>query len=615
MMKRKFFPKKAGAFLISLAITVAGIVPFNTVSTDAAGEYNYAKALQYSMFFYDANMCGTGVDENGLLDWRGDCHVYDAELRLDSQNTNMSDGFISSNRSVLDPDGNGKVDVSGGFHDAGDHVKFGMPEGYAASTVGWGYYEFREQFQATGQAAHAETLLRYFNDYFMKCTFRDSSGNVVAFCYQVGDGDIDHGSWDAPENDTMFRKGWFATAQLPSTDVVTAAAASLAVNYLNFKDTDPQYAAKNLDYAKALFRFAEKNNKQVNDDGPKGYYSSSDWKDDYCWAAAWLYLATEDDHYLEEAFKYHVFESPAWWIHCWNDVRTGVGCILAEINDKYDRNSQEFENWYIRVANQKPYGEVNFWKPVEDLLNNWMNNIPKSGAGYVFLDQWGSARYNTAAQLVALVYDKHNGDSPSKYSNWARSQMDYLLGKNPLNRCYVVGYSSNSVKFPHHRAASGLKDANDSSPHKHVLYGALVGGPDLGDQHIDVTKDYIYNEVAIDYNAAFVGACAGLYRFFGDSSMQIDPSMPSPNVPVPTPTPTPSATPTPVKEVMYGDLNGDKRVNSTDLTMLNRYLLKVIHQFNTSEEAADLNRDGRINSTDVTILKRYLLNRIPSIPI
>ncbi len=128
MMKRKFFPKKAGAFLISLAITVVGIVPFNTVSTDAAGEYNYAKALQYSMFFYDANMCGTGVDENGLLDWRGDCHVYDAELRLDSQNTNMSDGFISSNRSVLDPDGNGKVDVSGGFHDAGDHVKFGMPE-------------------------------------------------------------------------------------------------------------------------------------------------------------------------------------------------------------------------------------------------------------------------------------------------------------------------------------------------------------------------------------------------------------------------------------------------------------------------------------------------------
>jgi len=56
----------------------------------------------------------------------------------------MSDGFISSNRSVLDPDGDGKVDVSGGFHDAGDHVKFGLPQAYAASTVGWGYYEFKD---------------------------------------------------------------------------------------------------------------------------------------------------------------------------------------------------------------------------------------------------------------------------------------------------------------------------------------------------------------------------------------------------------------------------------------------------------------------------------------
>jgi len=123
--------------------------------------------------------------------------------------------------------------------------------------------------------------------------------------------------------------------------------------------------------------------------------------------------------------------------------------------------------------------------------------ITVTPGGYVFLNQWGSARYNTAAQLIALVYDKHHGDTPSKYANWARSQMDYLLGKNPLNRCYVVGYSSNSVKYPHHRAASGLKDANDSSPHKYVLYGALVGGPDASDQHVDRTNDYIYNELPL----------------------------------------------------------------------------------------------------------------------
>jgi len=64
---------------------------------------------------YDANMCGTGVDENGQYNWRGDCHVYDAELPLDSVNTNMSDAFIRENISVLDPDGDGKVDVPAVF--------------------------------------------------------------------------------------------------------------------------------------------------------------------------------------------------------------------------------------------------------------------------------------------------------------------------------------------------------------------------------------------------------------------------------------------------------------------------------------------------------------------
>ena len=42
----------------------------------------------------------------------------------------MSDSFISKYKDILDPDGDGMLDVAGGFHDAGDHVKFGMPQVY-----------------------------------------------------------------------------------------------------------------------------------------------------------------------------------------------------------------------------------------------------------------------------------------------------------------------------------------------------------------------------------------------------------------------------------------------------------------------------------------------------
>lgn len=520
---------KTKAWLSNIFVLALVIIAVSSISANAADvEFNYAKALQYSQFFYDANMCGTDVGENSLYSWRDDCHVYDAELPLDSTNTNMSESFISKYEDVLDPDGDGMLDVSGGFHDAGDHVKFGMPEAYSGSTLGWGFYEFREEYEATGQDEHAKTILRYFNDYFMKSTYLDDSGKVVAFCYQVGDGDIDHAYWNAPEIDEMFRRGWFATEDLPSTDVVAAAAASLAANYMNFKDEDPEYAEENLKYAEALFEFAETQEKGVNDEGPKAYYTSSKWEDDYCWAGAWLYLATQDDHYLDEIFKYYDYYAPSTWTHCWNDVWAGTACLMGQINDLYDKDSEDFEDRYREAANKNPYEEIDFWSQPAKLVENWINGetVTISPGGYAFLNKWGSARYNTATQLVALVYDKHHGDQPSEYSEWAKSQMDYIMGDNPLNRSYIVGYSENSVKYPHHRAASGLTMAEDTGEHKHVLYGALVGGPDASDEHIDTTSDWIYNEVTIDYNAAFVGASAGLYRFFGDSSMEVTPDFP-----------------------------------------------------------------------------------------
>lgn len=92
-----------------------------------------------------------------------------------------------------------------------------------------------------------------------------------------------------------------------------------------------------------------------------------------------------------------------------------------------------------------------------------------------------------------------------------------------MNRAYEVGYDETAAKFPHHRAASGLTKCEDTDEQKHVLYGALVGGPDAQDKHNDITADWIYNEVTIDYNAAFVGACAGLYDYYGTDAMEITP--------------------------------------------------------------------------------------------
>jgi len=81
----------------------------------------------------------------------------------------------------------------------------------------------------------------------------------------------------------------------------------------------------------------------------------------------------------------------------------------------------------------------------------------------------------------------------------------------------------------------------------------------------------------------------------------------------PSPSPTPTPTPPHSDDVLYGDINNDKTVNSTDVTYLKRFLLKQINSL-PNQKAADVNLDGNINSTDLVILKRYVLRGISKLP-
>ncbi|TYQ14731.1 UNVERIFIED_CONTAM: RHS repeat-associated protein [Acetivibrio alkalicellulosi] len=64
------------------------------------------------------------------------------------------------------------------------------------------------------------------------------------------------------------------------------------------------------------------------------------------------------------------------------------------------------------------------------------------------------------------------------------------------------------------------------------------------------------------------------------------------------------------EKILFGDLNGDGLINSTDIVLLRRYLLEIIKDFpsENGKVAADLNGDGLINSTDIVLLRRYILN-------
>ncbi len=495
--------------------------------------FNFAEALQKSLYFYDAEKCGTaaGYDKGGRLEWRGSCHEGDEKIPL--TNTNLSKSFIEKYKNILDPDGDGAVDVHGGFHDAGDHVRFGLPQSYSAGTLGWGFNEFRDSYEAIGEDEHMIEILRYFTDTFLRCSFLDENGNLIAFCYMVGEGDADHTYWGPPElyPENLPRPADFVTAETPGSDVCASTAAALCTSYLNFKDSDPEYAKKCLTVAKAMYDFAKKYRGIATEDG---YYTSAYDEDELAWAAAWLYECTGNMDYIkditsvDETGNYtgymkriipDTFKQNIWynsWVHCWDAVWGGV---FLKLNQLFPENElfDFIASWNVEflsggVAKHKDPNDKNYYKT--------------SPAGYTMINGWGSARYNAAAQLSALVYMKNHPER-TDFGEWAKSQMEYLMGRNPMGYSYIVGYGYEQglpfAHHPHHRAAHGSKtnSMNDPPEHRHILWGALAGGPDSNDYHIDSTTEYAYNEVAIDYNAAFVGACAGLYKYYGEGQKPI----------------------------------------------------------------------------------------------
>jgi endoglucanase len=242
--------------------------------------YSLPLGLQESLYFYDAQKSGPArTDGDQPLDWRGDSEPSDSCVPLQpmSKNvgTNMSASFIAANRSVLDPGNTGCLNLSGGFHDAGDHVKFGLPQSYAASVLAWGMYEFPQAYQATGTWNHGLDEMKWFSDYFMRSTFLNSSGQVVAFAYQVGEGAVDHDYWGPSElqSATAYpRPAYLATSETPASDQAAGAAAALAAESVIVKGSDSTSAAKALKYAQALYAFA----KQYRGLGYSGgFYNSS----------------------------------------------------------------------------------------------------------------------------------------------------------------------------------------------------------------------------------------------------------------------------------------------------------------------------------------------------
>ncbi len=479
--------KKITSGVITAAMLVTAVSGGITLNTDAAFEANYAEALQKSLYFYECQQAGP-LPEWNRVEWKADSTMTD--------------------------------EVLGGWYDAGDHVKFNLPMAYSASMLAWGLYQYPDGVEKCGEMTNYVNNLEFVLDYLAEC---DRGDEVV---YQVGNGTIDHTWWGPVEliqygmqdSGTSYDS---ARATLVSSDGCSAVfgemAAALAAGSCALKDRIDQSKIDDyIAHAENIFKLADasKSNDVYNDSNASGFYRSSHFYDELFYAANWLYIATGEQSYLDKAKSYipnldkelGSDELKYTWCQCWDDVMQG-GMLLYAINTNDD--------FYINR--------------VEKHVNYWTNTIKKVDGALGYCDTWGCARYAETAGFIAAVAcdtvlaDKNNSD----YVKFYETQMNYVLGDNADGQSFVVGYGEKSPKNPHHRTAHGSwkNDLAIPDTNRHVLYGALVGGPNQDGSYEDDRQNYINNEVATDYNAGFTALLCKMVDKYGGTT---DSSFPQP---------------------------------------------------------------------------------------
>jgi endoglucanase len=479
------------ACMLALLLLPPGLPLDPAPAASAQSSFNYAEALQKAIFFYEAQISGPKPPWSRVT-WRG--------------NSAMDDG---------DDVGH---DLTGGWFDAGDHVKFGFAMASSATMLAWAGVDYRQAIDGEQQLTHYMNNLRWVNDYFIKA---HTAPNEL--WGQVGLGGSDHAFWGSAEvmhletNRPAFR----IHSGCGGSDLAAETAAAMAASSIVFRPTDPAYANTLVAHARQLFAFAQATHPSFYVDcitDATGFYNShfGNPNDEMAWAAVWLFRATNEAAFLQQARQHYATmckesgtETPCFtWSQSWNDKHFGTYVLMAKLT-----------------------GEQPFHVDVQRWLDYWIVGTGRTtrttAGGLMFVHPFAAIRYATNTAFLSLVYADVLGPAHAlypRYHDFAKSQVDYALGANPRNSSYVCGFGTNPPRNPHHRTAHGTWTNNatgEPNPSVHTLYGGLVGGPNAQDDFAwsDERNLFERTEVATDFNAGLTGALARLAQEFGGSPL------------------------------------------------------------------------------------------------
>ncbi|GAB2274939.1 hypothetical protein Dimus_009708 [Dionaea muscipula] len=474
-------------------------------SAIAAASFDYADALSKSLLYFEAQRSGR-LPHNQRVTWR--------------DHSGLTDGLEQG------------VDLVGGYYDAGDHVKFGFPMAFTVTMLSWGVIEYGDEIASVGELDHALEAIKWGTDYFIKA---HTSPNVL--WAEVGDGDTDHYCWQRPEDMTTSRQAYKVDENNPGSDLAGETAAAMAAASIVFRKINPRYSQLLLHHAQQLFKFGDRYRGKYDESMVgvvKSYYGSvSGYKDELLWAALWLYKATDTLDYLNYAMENaHTFGGTGWAMteFSWDVKFAGIQLLASKL-----------------LAEERHKGQAQILKKYRSKAEYYLcscldkndhdHNVRRTPGGLLYIRQWNNMQYVSSAAFLVTVYSDHlratnqNLKCPKgrpvshrELLNFAKSQVDYILGSNPSNMSYLVGYGHSYPKRVHHRGASvvsyrenkafiGCTQGYDNwygrpDPNPNVVVGALVGGPDSEDGFRDERRNFMQTEACTYNTAPLVGVFA-----------------------------------------------------------------------------------------------------------
>jgi endoglucanase len=387
-------------------------------------------------------------------------------------------------------------DARGGWHDAGDLLKYLLTSGNATAQMLLAYelspkHRYAESTRANharlhnaGPVVHVDAVglpgtngvpdildeARWGLEWMLK--LHPAKDQLY---HQVAD-DRDHAGWRLPQNETVdygWGKGgarpvYFADGkpqglnkyQSASTGVANLAgryAAAMALAHQIWKNDPAQkdFAARCLKAGLEVYELgrAKEGVQQGNSYGAPYRYEETTWADDMEWGAAELFRATGEKRFLEDAKRYAKLAADEGWMgkeqagHYQYYPFMNIGHF--RLYDLVDAEFQKQLAGYYRAG-------------IERCIKAGQKNPYRVGVPFI----WCSNNLLTALVTQCLMYERMTGDQ--QYREFTAKQLDWLLGRNPWG---TTMFTEIGIEFPtdvHIMTAQLLK---------RPVRGGLVDGP------------------------------------------------------------------------------------------------------------------------------------------